>query len=53
MLEEQRGAAARHLHDAVGDLAQLEVDTYRMRNAHEVARRVYGVNELLEGIERQ
>jgi hypothetical protein len=37
MLEEQRRPAARHLHHAVGDLAQLAVDRHRMTYANELA----------------
>ena len=37
MLEQQRLAAARLLHHAVGDLAQLEIHRHRLRDAHELA----------------
>ena len=37
MLEQQRLAAARLFHHAVGDLAQLEIERHGMRNAHELA----------------
>ena len=40
MLEQQRLAAAGLLHHAVGDLAQLEIDRHRLRDANELAGRV-------------
>ncbi len=51
MLEEERLPAARLLHDAISDLAELEVDVNRLADAHELADAVDGVDELGEGVE--
>ena len=51
MLEEQRGTAAGHLHDAVGDLAQFEMHADGMRDPYELTGRVDGVYEFVECVE--
>ena len=51
MLEQQRLAAARLLHHAVGDLAELELDAHRLPDAHELADGVDRRDELGERIE--
>jgi len=48
VLEQQRGAAAGHLHRAIGDLAHLETCRHGMPNANELAGRVDGRNEIGE-----
>ena len=46
MLEEQRRAAVRALHHAVGDLADLELGAHGMRDAHQLTDRVDSRDEI-------
>ena len=51
LLEQQRFAAPRLLHHAVGDLAQLEIERHRVPHAHQLAGAVELLDELSEAVD--